>query len=546
MKFLLTFALLLTPGLATAQDICPKQILDANVSPQRLAVDGNQLYAAGFQQSLGVQYGISAYDGTDWSSVPGYFNGGIYAMEPTSQGLVVAGSFTEVNGVPMARIARFQGGTWHALGSGIGRDGNEIVMAVEEFGGELYCGGSFATAGGVLAQNIAKWDGVSWQPLGAGTSGQVRALAGHNGMLIAGGSFTVADGKAMRHVAAWDGQTFFKPGLGNVPPVYEFEASGGKLFAAAKGVHALEAGQWSQLGDLDLETSIHAKALTIYNGQPIAVGDWVTFCLTFGGMPCVAAAQWNGSSWQQLWFDDQQASVQSLAAASFQNSYFISGASQGSNQTNFVEYGPGASLGSVLPKIATWYKPTQLTFSAGCIDPLLPVTVTIGNSAPIPATISSPTTVTATLPVGHVPSNGTHDVTMDQAGSKSKLPGGFEVLPSLALINQSIFQTKLSLTVKSDSQVGSAYFYAGVTSPPAPFAVPGIHGLIEIPLHQVFFLGIGSLGTPPTLEVPYDAQMVPTGVPIRFQALVAEAVGPITQWALTNSQSIKFAGPFIP
>lgn len=531
---------------APAQQVCVKQVFDASVQPQRLATEGGRLYAAGYQQSLGPQYAVDVYNGTTWSSLPGYFNGGIYAIEPTSSGLVVAGSFTQVNGMPMARVARFQGGTWQPLGAGIGRDGNEIVLALEEFGGELYCGGSFATAGGAAAQNIAKWDGSSWQALGSGTIGQVRALAGHNGMLVAGGSFTSSGGQPLSHVAAWDGQSFFSPGLGVLPPVYEFESDGSKLFAAAKGIYSLEAGQWRQVGNLELATSIQAKALTIHNGKPIAVGEWVTFCITFGGQPCVAAAQWDGSSWKQLWFDDQQPAVQSLAVASFEDSFFMSGASPGSTYTDFLEYSPSASIQSVQPKFASWYTPTQVTVTAGCIDPLVPATITIGDSAPIPAMVTSPTTLTATLPVGHTDRNGIQDIELNQAGSKSKLPGGFEVLPSLSLLHHVLFQTKIDLTIKSSSPSGMAWMYAGITTPPVPFPVQGIQGLVEMPLHQVFFLGSGPLGVTPTVSVPYDKTMVPTGTPILFQALVGETVGPTTHWAITNSKSLSFVGPFIP
>ena len=531
---------------APAQQVCVKQIYDSPVNPERLATDGGRLYTAGYQQSLAAQYAVAVYDGASWSSLPGYFNGGIYAIEPTAAGLVVAGSFTEVNGVPMARVARFQGGTWQPLGAGIGRDGNEIVLALEEFGGELYCGGTFATAGGSAAQNIAKWDGSSWQPLGTGTIGQVRALAGHNGMLVAGGAFTSAGGQPLNHVAAWDGHSFFSPGLGAVPPVYEFESFGSMLYAAAKGIYSLEAGQWRQVGNLEQDTSIQATALTIHNGKPVAVGKWVTFCITFGGQPCVASAQWNGSSWQQLWFDDQQPTVQSLAVASFQGSFFMTGASPGSTYTDFLEYGTGASVQSVQPKLATWYTPTQVTVTAGCIDPLAPATITIGNSAPIPATVTSPTTLSATIPIGHTPTNGIQDVVLDQGGSKSTIPGGFEVLPSLSLFHNTFFQTTINLTVKSSSPSGTAWMYAGLTTPPVPFPVQGFQGLVEMPLNQVFFLGSGPLGVTPTVSVPYDKTMVPTGTPILFQALVGETDGQATHWAITNSKSLSFVGPFIP
>jgi hypothetical protein len=43
-------------------------------------------------------------------------------------------------------------------------------------GPALYAGGEFTTAGGSSTNNIAKWDGASWSALGSGMNHVVRAL----------------------------------------------------------------------------------------------------------------------------------------------------------------------------------------------------------------------------------------------------------------------------------------------------------------------------------------------------------------------------------
>jgi hypothetical protein len=67
------------------------------------------------------------------------------------------------------------------------------VAALEVSGTTLYAGGYFTKAGGVAATNIAKWDGSSWSALGSGIDGQVGALAADgSGHLFVGGWFSLA------------------------------------------------------------------------------------------------------------------------------------------------------------------------------------------------------------------------------------------------------------------------------------------------------------------------------------------------------------------
>ncbi len=53
----------------------------------------------------------------------------------------------------------------------------------------------FTTAGGVPANYIARWDGASWSALGSGTNSTVFALTVGDGELYAGGQFSTAGGK---------------------------------------------------------------------------------------------------------------------------------------------------------------------------------------------------------------------------------------------------------------------------------------------------------------------------------------------------------------
>ena len=74
--------------------------------------------------------------------------------------------------------------------------------------GSLYAGGYFTTAGGVATNKIARWDGTTWHPLGSGMNEFVNSLApGPDGSLYAGGQFTYAGEVVAQKIARWDGTT---------------------------------------------------------------------------------------------------------------------------------------------------------------------------------------------------------------------------------------------------------------------------------------------------------------------------------------------------
>src|SRR5438093_13500914 len=62
------------------------------------------------------------------------------------------------------------------------------VYALAVSDSDVYAGGFFTTAGGIAATNIAKWDGSSWSALGSGMGGAVSALG------VSGGELSVVGG----------------------------------------------------------------------------------------------------------------------------------------------------------------------------------------------------------------------------------------------------------------------------------------------------------------------------------------------------------------
>lgn len=61
----------------------------------------------------------------------------------------------------------------------------------------MYVGGSFSFAGGTYVSNVAKWNGTTWSALGSGsigTNGIIRAIAHSASYVYIGGLFTVVGG----------------------------------------------------------------------------------------------------------------------------------------------------------------------------------------------------------------------------------------------------------------------------------------------------------------------------------------------------------------
>jgi hypothetical protein len=171
------------------------------------------LYVGGTFTNHGDANGdyISMWSGTAWSSLGTGMNGSVNALAIGPDGALYAtGAFTTAGGVTVNGIAKWNGTTWSALGSGVDVGGGSVGSALA-IGpdGALYLGGGFAAIGGVTASNIAKWNGTTWSALGSGLNGVCSTLAmTADGLLYASGIFTTAGGLACQQLAAWNGTSW--------------------------------------------------------------------------------------------------------------------------------------------------------------------------------------------------------------------------------------------------------------------------------------------------------------------------------------------------
>ena len=98
----------------------------------------------------------------------------------------------------------------------------DFVVFDDGGGAALYAGGRFGVAGGEIVSYIAKWDGASWSALGTGLQYTVHALAvfddGTGEALYAGGEFATAGALTVNKIAKWNGSNWSALGSGMATP----------------------------------------------------------------------------------------------------------------------------------------------------------------------------------------------------------------------------------------------------------------------------------------------------------------------------------------
>jgi len=196
---------------------------------------------------------------TALGSTPGA-NGAVYALALAANGdLYAAGAFTAMDGEANTnRIARWSGGDWYALGSGMNGDVWALALAPD---GTLYAAGDFTTAGGVAAVGIAKWNGTAWSAVGASTVAGGRALAiGIDGRIYIGGTFA---------------------NFGGV--------------AAADNIAQYTGSAWAAIGSAGANAEVDAL-LVSRNGDLYAGGQFTSI----GGVTANYIARWNRANWEAL------------------------------------------------------------------------------------------------------------------------------------------------------------------------------------------------------------------------------------------------------
>jgi hypothetical protein len=519
----LAATLLLWPS-AAAQDLCVTQAAGLPHPASVLGGDGVELLANALVG--GGQQQVSRYGPGGWEVLPGVFQGTLRSLASSSGGPLVGGTFTAIDGAPVARVARFDGQQWQALGTGIGGPG-AVVRAVVEHQGEIYAGGSFSSAGGVPCANIARFDGQQWHPLGAGIDGEVRDLVSFQGQLIVAGSFASADGLPAANVVAFDGSNFAALGGVALPQVHDLAATAERLLAAADSVYSYQGGppptgQWQVLGS-PIVDGVNAQVVAFAGGRAFAAGPLQGFCLTFGGDLCLAVADLDQGVWDTLLLDDSTPNLAELSFAVAGQALFFSGGTFGTQVIDTVPV-----VQSVVQSFVPWYGASQLDLYLGCLVPGAPATLRIGNGAPLPVVFSGALQGLVSIPSGYLQETGELDLHFEQAGHEQLLEDELQVRPVLSTsLGATFVQYVFQGFVHAAQPSGTAWLLAG-TPAAAPLSLPGLGGQLVLDLGAgPLVLATGQLTAAPSVFQPtfgfgYPLGALPPGTTIPLQAVVLE------------------------
>ncbi len=292
---------------------------------------GGHFFVAGGQTA----YHIARWDGSAWSTVGGGVGSSVRSMLALDRGLgdgpdegpilFLGGDFQTAGTTPALRVATWRSGTWSPVGHGL----NHFVWALavgpdpEGAGQSLYAAGTFSVAGGIPVNRIARWDGQAWSPLGSGMNGTVMALAfyddglGDGPVLYAGGTFTTAGGLPAMNIARWDGTAWIEVGggaPGGVGALAVFDDQRGlgpALYVAgwflsvggtpAKRIAKWDGRVWTPLGSgFEIGSSI-AAMVGVDGTSPLGPALYVGGSFyQAGGVPCHHIAKWDGNAWSPL------------------------------------------------------------------------------------------------------------------------------------------------------------------------------------------------------------------------------------------------------
>jgi len=277
-------------GLATGDLV---RALATSPSGERVAV-GNV---------MGGAERILRWNGAAWS-VLGTVSGSLDCVAILPNGDIVAGgTFSAVDGLPIANLARWNGGSWASIGSLTSTRVHALCVASN---GDLIAA---AVTSGVVT-DLTRWNGSTWTTFGTANSWVNTIVERANGDLFVGGFFLSIDGVNTSPVALWNGTSWSALGTG-IATLYGAAVDGmvvhpdGSLyisgaFVMVGGIQAIGIARWNGVSWSSLGTGIDQRGLALTlapDGNGLVLGG--NF-LQAGGQRVERVAAWNGTSWSRL------------------------------------------------------------------------------------------------------------------------------------------------------------------------------------------------------------------------------------------------------
>lgn len=356
--------------------------------------------------------------------------------------IIITGEFASVSGVSCTYVARWNGTSWAAMGTGLPAVGKclaiyngELYAGVDAIGSStlhkwngtawvasgpftepihtlyvdpvsntFYAGGQFTTPGKYVAKlNGTTWAGMGALPAGTSSFPAVNAISVHNNTLYVGGTF--GGGTTTQYFAKWNNVSSFVNVHADQPnqPVFAMAQQDGNLFVGG-AFSKIGTGntrclaQWDGSAWVAMASDFSGpntalggvRSIASYKGQMYVAGMFSIISIT--GLTANNVARWNGCSWKDLNDGVSTVGVDSDAYAlavvgdnlyiggNFKNAGGLTNANRIVGWNNVVEC-PDPLCFSVVPEITI-----ASTLTQGCAGSTFDFSVTsVNNEGSTPA-----------------------------------------------------------------------------------------------------------------------------------------------------------------
>jgi hypothetical protein len=250
--------------------------------------------------------------GCDGIGAIGSSYGYVSSMAIFNNELYVGGYFNNAGGVSVSNIAKWDGTNWSDVGggmTGVSLSYQSTVKSLAVYNNELYASGTFDSAGGIPALRLAKWDGVSWSAVGTGLTtttdfGEAMSMIEFNSNLYIGGNIASAGGVPVNNIAKWDGSNFSSLGTGiplswGILGVLTLGVYNNELYAGnpTTGISKWNGTSWGSVGGGLSSIITGAWTTTNYNGELIVGGSFGSA----GPLTLVGnISSWDGANWGRV------------------------------------------------------------------------------------------------------------------------------------------------------------------------------------------------------------------------------------------------------
>lgn len=256
---------------------------------------GKLLYAGTLVQNGITHYGVFRQENSGWQQLGDEFSSNSFsALAVDSKGAVyTSGEFRKIGADSIARIAKWDGVQWKALGNGLNNAAQGLLVDSKD---QLVAVGAFTRSGQDMLKYVALWNGVQWTELGKDLDKAVNAVELYQEKITIGGQFTLAGETPLNYIAQWSGSSWQPIGDGLDSAVITLSVQGDQLYSGGhKGINHWNGTAWSRLGTLLQYESI-LDMVAHPNGNLYVTG----FITKISGQKFNQIAYWDGKSWNAV------------------------------------------------------------------------------------------------------------------------------------------------------------------------------------------------------------------------------------------------------